>query len=260
MNFIPNSRILNLLALFPLAIGLASATPVQSGGPCTTDTYADYISSLNGPGMGCTNPVDPNLEYYNFLFSTSSTGSNFDSPSNITVSPDGGFGFNFTGFQTVSTGDLTYFLGFNVDPAPVLTGDSISLDPPVGNVTLNLYICQQDTPFLTKGGEGGFFCSTQPNFADGSNSQIIFGETQPAATLINVNGKDQSTTASFAPTGQIGVLLQLTLNADDPASVGAIGSAPALILSTPEPASWILLASGLLLFLLKSRISALMRR
>jgi hypothetical protein len=256
MNFIVTPRILDILVLFLLAIGLASATPVQGGAPCTQDTYFDYLSLNDGPGTGCTSPGDPNLEYYNFFFSThSGVGENFADPSSITVSPDGGFGFNFTGFQTVTNGDLTYFLGFNIDPAPVLTGDSISLDPPVGNVTLNLYICQQDSPFLTQS-EGNYYCSTMPNFGDGSNSQIVFGETPPAATLVNVSGKDQSTTASFAPTGQIGVLLQLTLVDDDPASVGAIGSAPTQISTTPEPGSWILLASGLLMFLHKRRISA----
>jgi PEP-CTERM motif len=259
MNLLQNSKILNILALSLLTAAIASATPVQGGAPCTQDTYLGYLSLNDGPGTGCTNPVDPNLEYYNFFFSTSSnTEGNSDIPNNITVSPDGGFGFNFTGFQTVTTGDLTYFLGFNIDPAPVLTGDSISLDPPKGNVILNLYICQQDTPFLTQS-EGGYFCSTQPNFGDGSDIQIIFGVTQPAATLTNVDGTDQSTTASFAPTGQIGVLLQLTLNADDPASVGAIGSAPTQILATPEPSTWMLLASGVLAIALWRRFRRAVR-
>jgi hypothetical protein len=175
------------------------------------------------------------------------------------VTPDGGFGFNFNGFQTVSTGNLTYYLGFDaiIDPAPVLTGDSIGLDPPSGNVTLSLYVCLPNAPYITHTDDlKDLSCGTAANFGDGTNFAIDL--SKPAAQLINtlVPGPDQFTTVQFpSAVTQIGVLLVLKLDSDDPASVGAIGSAPTQIAADPESGTWLLFGTGLLVVLLMRRFA-----
>ncbi len=217
-----------------------------------TNTLQDFIANTSdGPGFGC-NVGD--LEYFGVQFRATTSGPTTPTTADqITISFDGDLGFNFGNIPEVDAGSVSYLIGFNIDPAPVLTGDTISLDPPVGNVTLSAYLCPASAPYLTSSGASDdpqLYCGTAPVFGDGTNTAINTGISgTPIATISNINGTDQSSSFQFpgAPLTQIGELLVLTLNADDPASVGAIGEDPAEISATPEPAAWMLLASGLML-------------
>ncbi len=252
-------RALPLVILIACFAAIAAAGTI--GGPCVQDSLSNYISNTgDGPGTGCT---VAGLQYTNFFFLTRST--NLDQPgtqaTSITVTPNDATGLTFTGFAPNSSLGTTidYFIGFDIltDPAPILTGDSISLDPPVGNVVLNLSVCLPDTPFFTgqsgQPGDNNLYCGSQPKFADGSDTPIKGANL----SLANKNGTDQTGEFDF-PAGvpNFGVLLHLTLTDDTTASVGAIGNNPIQQSAAPEPAAWMLLGGGFIaLFALRKRLS-----
>jgi len=254
---------LNLLLLFIAATGLSTAG-VQQAGPCTGDTLANYIQVLNSFANGCTLGPTP-LTYYNFQFETLSNSGLSDGAGNINVAPGATTDLGFSGFQSLSGPnlDLTYLIGFNIDPAPVLTGDSISLDPPFGIVSLSLYVClpQTDLPFLrgpnpSIEGDTNMYCASTPDWGTGAAKPIILG-TDSVLTLTNTDNVYQTGTFQFpTPVSQVGILLQLsfsTTGASPNASVGGTGNAPGEQLATPEPGTWLLIGSGLLITVLLRR-------
>lgn len=250
---------LQLVTLTACTAAIAAASTV--GAACVQDTLSNYIKNTsNGPGTGCT---VAGLQYTNFFFLTTTTNIDHSGTpaGSIVVTPNDATGLTFTGFapNTFVGTTIDYFIGFDVltDPAPILTGDSISLDPPVGNVVLTLSVCLSDTPFFT--GQSGnlsdnnLYCGTQPTFAAGSNVAI----QGPNFSLANKNGTDQTGEFDFlSGVPQFGMLLHLTLTDDTTASVGAIGNNPIQQSGVPEPASCMLLGGGFIaLWALRKRRS-----
>jgi hypothetical protein len=260
MVLFTRSKLLVLMGFLPFA-GLASA------GACTPGVLTSYLNNFGGgPGTSCTLA---NLDYFNFYFQSAGTGQvSPDSPGNITVTPGtpGATDLRFSGFQSLSAGQgtLTDFIGFNIDPAPVLTGDSISLDPPSGNVFVDLFTCLPDTPFFVgqsgNPGDTSLYCGTTSTFGGGSH--IAINLANPSASIINNNSPLQTSTFLFpGTTGQVGILLRLTLTTTSVggASLDAIGNQPIQDgqgAGAPEPGTWMLLGTGLLTLVLFRRFVA----
>lgn len=107
---------------------------------CASGTLASYASSYAPPSVGCSIGV---LDYSNFSYSAIS---NAPSESNIELTPLSN-GFNFTqadGTPFTATNEIMKFAVYYnifIDPAPVIVGADNSLDPPVGNVSITEYFC-----------------------------------------------------------------------------------------------------------------------
>lgn len=257
-----------LIALFVIGAGLSMAT-VSQGGPCTDDTLANYIEVLNSFPNGCTLGKAP-LTYYNFQFETLSSVEQSDTADKINVTA-AGTDLSFGGFKSLTQAnlDLTYLFGFNIDPAPVLTGDSISLDPPFGNVSLSLYVClpQTDLPYLrgpnpSDPADTNMYCASTPDWGTGA-AQAIDLTNGAVLTLTNTLNVDQTGTYTF-PTSvsQVGILMKLTFQTSDlspNASAGATGNTAAVQdqgPDAPEPGTWMLLGAGLSIVLWRRKRSA----
>ncbi|MBL8176535.1 MAG: PEP-CTERM sorting domain-containing protein [Bryobacterales bacterium] len=69
----------------------------------------------------------------------------------ITVTPDGVDGFNF--FTPKFNGTFPvlerYAISYIVDPAPILAGDELSLDPPEGGIKVTKYSCVDDILYFS---------------------------------------------------------------------------------------------------------------
>lgn len=244
-----------------LFTGMVFVAAFAHGGTCTPDNLSKYSSNFSGgPGNGCT---VSNLEYFNFFFQSTAVGQFIpDDVGNINVLP-GGVDLTFSGFQSLAphAGILTDFVGFDVDPAPVLTGDSISLDPPSGSVILDLYVCLPGTPFFVGRNPGdpadpNMYCGSSATFT-GSATTSAIALDGPLVHLVNT-GVNKTGSVTFATsTAQMGVLLRLTLDASDAtaASLDAIENnvLQATAGPAPEPATWMLIGSGIL-------ITSLLRR
>ncbi len=110
--------------------------------PCSSGTLAGYSSSYAPPSVGCSIGV---LDYSNFTYVALQ---NAPTASDIAVAPAAtGNGFSFSqvgGSPFVANGDIVQFaIYYNIfiDPAPVIPGANTHLDPPVGNVSITQYFC-----------------------------------------------------------------------------------------------------------------------
>ena len=152
-----------------------------SGPTCVTDTFSAY-RQLNGSG-GCNSGV---LQLLNFdLFTIDASGGLQAASQNlldaISVSPVwnsvaanlqltiGGF----TPFPVDAAHSAGYQIRFTVDPAPILLGESMAMDPPFGNVTGAQSYCTDSVFVSNPGGPG--FCSNES-----SPGQTSFGIGRPA--------------------------------------------------------------------------------
>jgi hypothetical protein len=240
MNQNSHFKLFGVLGL--LAFGAASTLAQQ----CPTNTLDLYINSFTAPGNGCIQGSQNNVENYGFTFETRSvSGGNSDVASNILVTPNNPAAtLGFSGFESLPAngGDIEYFIGYNIDPPPILTGDSISLDPfNPGTATLNLYVCQGDTPFFLGDNDGTFECGSTFSGFSGGTSAINLAD--PDAS---VNSTTPNATFGFPPTSQVGILLELTLNAGTTGTgEGTFGSDPAVQGTVPEPASFLLVGLAL---------------
>jgi len=237
MNQDHHLKLFGVLGL--LAFGASSTLAQQPF--CPTDTLDVFINSFTAPRNGCIQGAQNNVENYGFTFETRSSSGNSDVASSILVTPNNPAAtLGFGGFETLAPGggDIEYFIGYNIDPPPILTGDSISLDPfNAGTATLNLYVCQGDTPFFLGDNDGTFEC--------GSTFGIGFsGGTSPinlADPNASVNSTTPNATFGFPPTSQVGILLELVLEAGSTGTgSGNFGSDPAVQGTAPEPASLLL--------------------
>jgi hypothetical protein len=200
-------RIAWVLAVFFVVSFQLSASPCVAG--ATLDTYVAL-----GAG-GCT--IGPET-VNNFSFSVFSVGGGATAipDTDITVTPTSGAGtygaiFASSDFS-VTTGFVTYLIGFTWDSLPIRGMDDV-LDP--GNVNIS-----------TDGCVGFAFTPT----CAGSTVNV---DVTPTMTFDQV---------FFSPTLVLGVANTISLIADDPASFNSIEND---ISVTPEPASLLLTALGL---------------
>jgi len=134
---------------------------------CATASLQSYITNY-AASPGCQLG---DVAYYNFSWSvTNLTGSPSVAPdSAITVVPslnandDPVLSFTgFTGYSLYAGQTVTYDIFYTTDPAPIVAGEGITLDPVTGTVTATVGFC--DGQLF---GAGGITC------ADGSSPVIL---------------------------------------------------------------------------------------
>jgi hypothetical protein len=175
------------------------------------------------------------LDYYNFTYHPVSNAP-LASAIEVSISSLPGSGFSFTRADgnafTAAAGQTVQFeIDYNliIDPAPIITGGDMNLDPPSGNVTVTEYFCN-DVSYIYTG-----FCS-------GS-----LPETLTVGTA--ASGFPSSATIVFAKpalTSQaVGILFTLN-GGTSGASFDGLDSTSQVLSLSPEPASAAGLLAGLL--------------
>jgi hypothetical protein len=215
-----------LLALF--AAGSFSSLFATGNFPaCVSGTVASYIAvTANPPASGgCANGV---LDYFDFKYIA---GSNAPDASNIAVAPLG-TGFTFGPVTAAPNETVQFEIDYDIviDPAPIITGGRLRLDPPTGDVTVTEFFCN-DTQYI-----GGGLC---------------LGSIPAQSLTVGTPGTNFPDTASisFDPTAKVSqqVGIVFTLNGGvTGASFDGLDSVSVVVVSAPEPAT----APGLLLGLL----------
>jgi hypothetical protein len=142
-----------LLGISLLAFGLLPVS-MNASSVCQTGSLADYVA-LNRQG-GCT---IGDLSFFRFSAPTPTSSGNpvLADTSQITVTPtvtSQGLGFTFTATQngtnyfslpnSTTAQSATYYINYTIDPAPVEVGETLTLDPPFGNVTATSNVCLFD--------------------------------------------------------------------------------------------------------------------
>jgi hypothetical protein len=214
------------LLISVVAVGSFSTAFAGSSLPsCGVASLASYITTTANPPAsgGCAIGI---LDYFDFSYHPVS---NAPLASAINVSPSvNGSGFSF-GPVTAAAGQTVQFeidYDLFIDPAPIITGDNLGLDPPTGNVVVTEYFCN-DISYI-----GGGLCALSqpaPSLTVGTPGT---GFPYPSATI---------TFAHPATTSQnVGIVFTLTGGATG-ASFDGLDTV-SLISGVPEPAS----AGGLL--------------
>ncbi len=219
--------------------------------PGTLDTY------INGVNTDCAQGSANNIFNYGFTFETRSNGDLSDVPGNINVTPNNPAAtLSFSGFMNLPSGsgeNLQYFIGYNIDPPPILTGDSIALDP-FNDAVLTLYVCQgtvngtniTGTPYFLGDIGGNFECSSTPNFSGGTTTNILDSPLTTQVSEICSACGDPMGTVNFPATSQLGLLLELDLTAPPAGVIGGSGNGTFSDSTTvPEPGSVLTFGSGL---------------
>ena len=111
--------------------------------PCATGTLAAYESGFAPPSSGCSIGI---LDYSTFSYQDLQGPA--ISASDVLVTPGtGSNGFSFSqvgGAPFSANGDVVQFAIYYtivIDPAPVIPGADTHLDPPVGDVSVTEYFC-----------------------------------------------------------------------------------------------------------------------
>src|SRR5947209_1859645 len=103
---------------------------IVSGGPaCVQASLTSYVNL----GAGGCNVGD--LRYFNFVFAVNPNG--FEASDQILVTPTLAVTSSTLGFSQFTSAGLntsvTYFINYSVDPPPIMAGERVVLDPPIGN-------------------------------------------------------------------------------------------------------------------------------
>lgn len=213
---------------------MGAAVAAQAGSignsNCTAGTFASYASQ----GSCQLGPLD----FFNFeLYTVDDSGTHAANEtllSTITITPTWN---STTGFAYLAMGGLSVFnvdadhsseflIRFTVDPPPVVGGETMELDPPFGHITGMQYYCR-DGLFVEDS------CSSEgsgsASFDIGTPGRVVFDPplaTLDTFTMIRLN--EYKTVASG-------------FESNDTLIFGIETTTAA-----PEPAAWMLAASGLL--------------
>jgi hypothetical protein len=194
---------------------------------CGTATLDSYISTTAFPPTtgGCAIGI---LDYYNFSYIMG----NGPAATALLVTPTGD-GFNFglasgapitaAPGQTVSF-EIDYQMV--IDPAPIVTGGDLRLDPPSGDVTITEFFCNDLTYVPT-----GVCIGRNPD-------QLQVTTANPVASIVFPDPANKSQ--------QVGIVFTLVGGANGASFDGLTADSTVVSLTTPEPAS----GAGILLGLL----------
>jgi hypothetical protein len=221
-----NSYVLKL-SFWLFAAGSFSSIFATSTLPsCSTASLQSYVGTTANPPAtgGCAIGI---LDYFNVSYLP---GSNAPAASAINVAPSGS-GFSF-GPVTAAPGQTVQFeidYDIFIDPAPIITGSDLGLDPPTGSVTVTEYFCN-DVSYIGSG--------------------LCLG-SQPAQSLTvgtPVTGFPESASITFAKPAttsqEVGIVFTL-IGGTGGASFDGLDTA-SIISGVPEPASVAGLLVGLL--------------
>jgi hypothetical protein len=134
-----------LLALF--AAGSMSSAFATPGFPaCPTDSLANYITNTFSPPGGCAIGI---LDYFDFTYHPLS---NAPLASAIQVTPFG-TGFSIGPVSAAPGVTVQFEIDYDIviDPAPIITGGDLGLDPPRGNIVVTERFCN-DTSYTFASG------------------------------------------------------------------------------------------------------------
>jgi hypothetical protein len=223
------------LAAFVFAVYTPTAMAIPV---CTTSSLSAYIA-LNTTG-GCT---VGDLTFLRFTAPTPTiTGSpTVASDSQIILTPiltadGGGFAFSASSGDTnlfsisspSGTTSVTYYINYSVDPAPVVAGSDLTLDPPFGNVSVTQVYCTSDV--------------LVDNCALGVESQQT---VTTASTNSSITFPDPSSFVDIATD------ISLSATPGNPAGFDSINASvsTAAVTNVPEPSSVLMLSAGSLALL-----------
>lgn len=237
------------------AVCLPACAGVDFSACPASDSLSDYITNfgsyVDAPPYfnGCTTTSGFGYGGFWWFANSSTGGSTVASDADVTVTPDGSFGFDFN-FGTVSVvaGDtVTYEIAYTmIDPPPIVGGD-LGFDP-TGDVTATLSYCDNS--------DGSDYANVQlyyVNHTDGagcgdpSNQVTTTSDPITLITLDLVNGPTSgSGTFAGGPYSEVGILLTITLTGGDSgATFSGITADPALEGETPEPSPFWLVGTAL---------------
>jgi len=227
------------VSLFCAAPLILHAGTVSALDPaCQPGTLQSYLNLASQSVPGCSIGI-LNFDGFTFLSSSGSP----DAAADILVTPaTNGFGFTQVS-GTPFTGPAHYQIGYNfvIDPAPVLDGADLALDPPFGPVVITQYFCLDST--MTSG--------INPS---GSANVVCNGRIATPQSL-TVTPQNPFASIVFDPIARIGgsILTDIQIGAggqfDGVTGDAHVTGSPA----TPEPVSAALLLSGLAWIGLKKR-------
>lgn len=231
-----NFPALRLLLSLAIAASVSTAFAGSTLPDCLTGSLGGYISqTANPPATGGCAIGD--LDYYNFSYLR---GSNAPAASAIAVTPLA-TGFSF-GPVTAAAGQTVQFeidYDLFIDPAPIITGDKLGLDPPTGNVVVTEYFCN-DVSYVGSG--------------------LCLGSRPAPSLTVGTPGTGYPSSASivFNPPAtvseEVGIVFTLTGGATG-ASFDGLDSTSVVVYSAPEPpaAGGLLLGMGFLALLKRGR-------
>jgi hypothetical protein len=204
---------------------------------CTSDTIQGYATNFGNSSTDCSIGI---LLYNNF------SDSGIRSGATLGLTPNNNLGFDFTLFQTgtstpyqaTSNTTLSIIYELTIDPAPILGGSSLSIDP-TGDDTISQIFCIDSNP------QRGFTSCLQ-------NANTVPTQT---ITVNSTNGQDASATITFNPAAMSYAWVETIFTLDpangQPGSFEGVDSSPdvtqdGLRIVLPEPASLSLMGFGLL--------------
>jgi hypothetical protein len=217
---------LKLLISLSIAGSISTAFAGSTLPNCVIGNLATYENlTANPPSTGgCALGV---LDYYNFNYLP---GSNAPAASAIGVAPEG-TGFSF-GPVTAAPGQTVQFeidYDLFIDPAPIITGDKLGLDPPTGNVVVTEYFCN-DVSYV-----GGGLC---------------LGSRPAPSLTVGTPGTGFPSSASivFNPPAmvseEVGIVFTLT-GGTTGASFDGLDSTSVVLYAAPEPPAAASLSLGI---------------
>lgn len=207
-----------------MSVSTAFAGSVGGAAPCQAGSIGSYLSS----GFVCN---VGSVDVFNFTLEMD-TGNGFEAASPYALaqlhilpsvnSSDGSstlFVGGFPLFQVDASTSLGWRLGFTVDPPPIITGETLEIDPPYGEILGHQLYCMDGT-FAN-----GCPASGLVQFSIGSPAVLTFAPALATLdTLTTFYLNPNQTTAS----GMDALVFNFQTTA-----------------ATPEPSAWLLAAGGL---------------
>jgi hypothetical protein len=221
LNFRASKLLLSLLIAGPVSTAFAASILPS----CQPGTVASYVASTGYPGGGCSIGI---LDYYQFSYVTRH-GGNAPIDTAIAVNPEAN-GFSFGPVSAAPFTTVTFEIDYDIviDPVPRIPGASLNIDPPIGDVVVTEYFCN-DVEYKPTGNCLG---SVAPSLTVGTPASGY-----PSSAQINFANP-------AAVSQEVGIVFTLTGGATGASFDGL--DAVSLVSSVPEPAPVAALLLGLL--------------
>jgi hypothetical protein len=246
-----------VLAAFGLIGPSLLATTINSLPDCQEDTLASYTATYSlGNGRGCK---IGNLGFSKFYFEEFAATAGAPDTLNIEASDliirpnaaTNSFSIlpsTLSLFNRVITAPERYYISYFVDPPPIIAGDELTLDPPVGNVFAAKWGCT-DSDFAPGANniEDTLLTVGRPGY---SASTFSCGPSGAAPYLLKADGTSPSfanVTDSIVFTSPVATInVRLVLDFEPGTIEGFEGILNPVETTIPEPAANAMIGGGLL--------------